>query len=148
MNRSSVMTTHFKPSKDRETQSTRMTTKKEKKKTTALHKKEPSSAVGDIEKWLAIRRKAGLRIDPKTAEVLWMYVQILDPYGVNPDLSPECQQVGRDYFARSPGSDVWVWFGDLPATTQNALWERHKSELAFPAGLSNGVSKRKAKRRK
>jgi hypothetical protein len=33
------------------------------------------------------------------------------------------------------GSDMWVWFGDLPDTTRNALWEKHKSKLAFPAGL-------------
>jgi hypothetical protein len=66
---------------------------------------------------------------------MYTYVQVLDPYGDNPDLPEECQQVGRDYFARSPGSDVWVWFGDLPDATRDALWKKHKRKLAFPAGL-------------
>lgn len=89
----------------------------------------------DIKKWLAIRKKAALKIDPKTAEVHWTYAQTLDPYGVVPNLPEECQQVGREYFACSPGSDIWVWFGDLPEVIQNALWKKHKSKLAFPAGL-------------
>jgi hypothetical protein len=81
------------------------------------------------EQWLALRKEAALKIDPETAEVEWTcYVQTLDPYGVE-------SQVGREYFARSPGSDIWVWFGDLPDATRDALWEKHKSRLAFPAGL-------------
>src|SRR5713226_5007729 len=54
---------------------------------------------------------------------------------VHPELPEEYQQVGRQYFARSPGSDIWVWFGDLPDATHTALWEKHKSKLAFSAGL-------------
>ena len=49
----------------------------------------------DVEQWLAIRKEAGLKIDPKTAEVEWRYAQTLGPYGVYPDLPEECQQVGR-----------------------------------------------------
>jgi hypothetical protein len=71
----------------------------------------------------ALRKAVGLQIDPETAEVEWTYAQ------------EEYQQVGREYFARSPGSDVWVWFGDLPEATRDALWKKHKSHLAFPAGL-------------
>jgi hypothetical protein len=41
----------------------------------------------------------------------------------------------RIYFARSPGSDIWVGFGDLPTATQDALWNTHEKKLAFPAGL-------------
>src|SRR5262249_28742418 len=85
--------------------------------------------------WLAIRKEAGLKIDPETAEVEWLYAQTLDPYGVYPELPEECQQVGREYFACSPGSDVWVNFGDLPEATRDALWKKHRSKLAFPAGL-------------
>ena len=85
--------------------------------------------------WLAIRKEAGLKIDPEIAEVDWIYAQTLDPYGVYPDLPEECQQVGREYFARSPGGDVWVNFGDLPKATRDALWKKHRSKLAFPAGL-------------
>jgi hypothetical protein len=85
--------------------------------------------------WLAARKEAGLKIDSETAEVDWCYAQTLDPYGIDDDLPEECWQVGREYFARAPGSDIWVWFGDLPAATRDALWNRHKSKLAFPAGL-------------
>jgi hypothetical protein len=88
-----------------------------------------------VEQWLAIRREAGLKIDPETAEVHWTYVPTVDPYCLDPDLPEEYQQVGREYFARSPGSDIWVRFGDLPEATRDALWEKHKRKLAFPAGL-------------
>jgi hypothetical protein len=83
----------------------------------------------------ALRKAVGLQIDPETAEVEWIYAQVLDPYGELPDLPEECRQIGRDYFARSPGSDLWIWFGDLPEATRVALWAKHKSKLAFPAGL-------------
>jgi hypothetical protein len=82
-----------------------------------------------IEQWLAIRKQAGLQIDPETAEVDWIFAQTLDPYGVDPDLPEECQQVGREYFARSPGSDIWVWFGDLPDATREALYKKHEHKL-------------------
>jgi hypothetical protein len=82
----------------------------------------------EVEEWLAIRKEAGLKIDPETAEVFWCYADVADPYGVKGDLIPEEYRgcIGRDSFARSPGSDVWVWFGDLPDATRNALWEKHK----------------------
>lgn len=89
----------------------------------------------NAKEWLAIRKRAALKIDPKTAEVTYTYAQTLDPYGVGPVLPKECQQVGREYFARSPGSKIWVWFGDLLDASEKALWKKHKSKLAFPAGL-------------
>jgi len=92
-----------------------------------------------VEQWLAIRKEAGLKIDPETAEVEWTYAQTLDPYGVDPDLPEELQQIGREYFARSPGSDVWVCFYDLPEATRDALWKKHRSKLAFPAGFEGFV---------
>jgi hypothetical protein len=104
-----------------------------------MHKSETPPSVADgqmtVEQWLALRKEAGLKIDPETAEVMWVYAQTLDPYGVYPDLPEECQQVGREYFARSPGSDIWVCFDDLPKTVHDALWKKHSSKLAFPAGL-------------
>jgi hypothetical protein len=87
------------------------------------------------EYWQAWRRTAGLSVDPKTAEVTWAYAQVVDSYGVSPEIPPECDCIGRAYFARSPGMDVWVEFGDLPDATREALWEKHKSQLGFPAGL-------------
>ena len=82
--------------------------------------------------WLAGRKEAGLKIDPETAEVEMRYAQTLDPYGVYPELPEQYRQVGREYFVRSPGSDVWVWFEDLPDAIRIALWEKNQSGLAFP----------------
>lgn len=64
--------------------------------------------------WLDKRKREALLIDPATAEVDWSFGQTLDPYGMIPDLPEKLQQVGREYFARRPGSDIWVHFGDLP----------------------------------
>jgi hypothetical protein len=95
----------------------------------------PMTEETTVEQWLAIRKEAALKIDPETAEVDWSYARTFDPYGLNlPDL-PEEYNVGRVYFARSRGSDIWVWFGDLPEATREALWQRHSRKLAFPAGL-------------
>jgi hypothetical protein len=78
-----------------------------------------------IEQWLAIRKEAGLKIDPATAEICTLYAQTLDPYGIYTEPPDECWQIGREYFARSPGSEIWVCFDDLPQATVDALWERH-----------------------
>ena len=87
------------------------------------------------EEWLATRKEEAPKIDPSIAEVEWRYAYTLDPYCVCPDLPAECKQVGREYFARNPSSDIWVSFHDLPVDTRDALWGRHKAQLAFPAGL-------------
>jgi len=83
----------------------------------------------------ALRKAVGLHIDPETAEVEWTYAQTLDPYGDGLDLPEEYRCVGREYFARSPGSDIWISFDDLPKGVREALWKKHQSKLAFPAGL-------------
>ena len=92
-----------------------------------------------VEQWLQIRRDEGAKINPETAEVQWFFAQTLDPYGVQPDIPDEYQQIGRAYFARNPGNDIWVWFGDLPVLTGDRLWEMHRSNLAFPTGLPSGA---------
>jgi hypothetical protein len=71
--------------------------------------------------WLAIRRVEGLRIDPATAEVVRQYGFDDDPYA----LGERYREDGEDFnFARSPGSDISVWFGDLPQAIEDALWKR------------------------
>ena len=82
-----------------------------------------------VEQWLAIRKEEALKIDPATAEVDWCYAQVVDPYGVCPDLPEEYDCVGRAYFARRPGSDIWVEFGDLPEATREALHHRCQPSL-------------------
>jgi hypothetical protein len=101
------------------------------------------SNMTDIERaeFRSTREKAGRQIDPETAEVFWDYAQTMDPYGIDPDLPEELQQIGREYFARAPGSKMWVWFGDLPEATSAALREKHKQNLAFPAGLRDALDR-------
>ena len=82
-----------------------------------------------VEQRLAIRREAALQIDPETAEVMWTYANLADPYGIYPD-GEEC--IGRVYFARPAGSDVWVDFGDLPDATVKALRKKQEFRRAFP----------------
>jgi|RhiMetStandDraft_4_1073278.scaffolds.fasta_scaffold114091_2 hypothetical protein len=81
----------------------------------------------EAKQWLAIRKEAGLKIDPETAHVTFGWADGLDPYGVG-NLEPEYRglSIGREYFARSPGSDIWVLFDDLSDATQKALWERRE----------------------
>ena len=86
------------------------------------------------EQWRAACKEAGQKIDPETAEVLWEHGSGLDPYGLHDLAGERDDYVQRNYFARSPGSETWVWFGDLPAAVRDALWEKHKSRLvAFPS---------------
>jgi hypothetical protein len=91
----------------------------------------------ELKEFRSVREEAGLKIDPATAEVDWEFAEVADPYGIRPDLPKEYQQVGRVYFARSSKDEIWVWFGDLPEATRDALWEKHKDEIAFPAGLES-----------
>jgi hypothetical protein len=81
-----------------------------------------------VNQFLAVRKEAGARLDPATAEVLCTHGQILDPYGVwGSDLSPEERCYGRQCFARATGSDAWVSFDDLPEETVKALRVRIKA---------------------
>jgi hypothetical protein len=73
--------------------------------------------------WLATRKEAAVKIDPETAEVFWEYGSVRDPYGLY-DLTDEEDNIGRNYFARSPESEVWVEFRDLPAPTRDRLRAR------------------------
>ena len=84
-----------------------------------------------IEQWLQVRKEEGRKIDPDTAEVWWNWAETGDPYGVYPHPPGEYQCVGRVYFGRSPGSDIWVSFKDLSDETRRQLWERLESGLAF-----------------
>ena len=87
----------------------------------------------------ARRAQAAQEIDPNTAEITWDYCLTLDPYGDYPDLQGELRQVGRENFARAPGSETWVWYGDLPEKTRDALRRLGKKDedwdsLAFLFG--------------
>lgn len=100
-------------------------------------KKKTADEIAEINRWLAIRQEEALNIDPDTAEVMWCHALDLDPYGVLDEweLPEEFHQVGRARFARAPGSDVWVEFGDLPDAVRQSLWNKYSRQLTFPAGL-------------
>lgn len=81
------------------------------------------------EEFLADRKAAAQRIDVETCEIMWEYIQILDPYGVEPDLPDEKLQVGRGYFVRSFESDGWVSVYDLPRGRASRVHDRIKKGL-------------------
>lgn len=87
-----------------------------------------------LEQWSALRKEAGVLIDPETAEVDWDYGVVGDPYDIG-RIPVDQKCTGRRYFAKSSGCDVWVAFSDLPRVTRNALWTKRESMLAFPAGI-------------
>jgi hypothetical protein len=99
-------------------------------------KKKTAAEKAEIKRWLEIRREEGLRIDPETAEVDWNYVQTLDPYGVLDEweLPEEFHCVGREHFARVPGSDIWVLFDDLPEETRAKLAHKEKPSFTIRGG--------------
>jgi hypothetical protein len=84
-----------------------------------------------VEEWLAIRREAALQIDPETAQVMWTYADVSNPYGIYPRC-PEMECIGRVWFARPSGSDVWVCFYDLPDATVKALMEKQEQRRTSP----------------
>ena len=60
-----------------------------------------------------------MRINPETAEVMWIYARKL-----------ECCVDGqgdawKKYFARAPGSDEWISFDDLPDEISMALGDKY-----------------------
>jgi hypothetical protein len=86
----------------------------------------------EIDGSTSARRAEGMRIVAETAEVeLFLMVEI-DPS----TFEPKFDRVRSGYFARAPGSDIWVEFCDLPDRTREKLWAAHEHKLAFPAGLS------------
>src|SRR5262245_33944785 len=78
-----------------------------------------------IEAFLAIRKEAAKAINPATAKVRSAYGRAFDPYGVDSELPDELRDcIGWNYFARTPGSKVWVSFDDLPASVVHELTRR------------------------
>ena len=90
---------------------------------------EKTPAQSELGEWLesqmeaedlpANQKEAGLKINPETAEVDW----------VEFDVSHSYPKVLREYYARAPESDIWVWFINLPKATETALWEKLKRKL-------------------
>jgi hypothetical protein len=88
-----------------------------------------ASRGAEIKAWLAVRKREAVRIDPTTAEVVWQHRYILDPYNVHV-LDDQEKVIGRVYFARQPGSDIWVSFDDLPEEVIGSLLSRKETSDA------------------
>ena len=72
------------------------------------------------------RESVRRQIDPEKATVFFVYGQVLDPYGDDPDLPEEEWCVGRQYFAVDPRDGVAVVLWDLPETTREALEQKRR----------------------
>lgn len=96
---------------------------------------ETPAMTAKAQQWLEIRRLEARKIEPETAKVMWAYTERTDPYGIQRVEPEEGPSVGRSYFARRPGANVWVAFADLDPATRSALWVKHRSKLAFPFEL-------------
>jgi hypothetical protein len=76
------------------------------------------------------REEVARRINPETANVFFIYGEVLDPYG-DGGLPEEASCVGRMFFAADPGDGVAVSFYDLPEVTREALdgkWQKANRE--------------------
>src|SRR5262249_30700496 len=70
----------------------------------------------EIAEYVAQRKQAGLLIDPETAEVEWWRANEQDPYAIGED-PEEMGCSNKCHFVRAPGSDMWIYLGDLPEAT-------------------------------
>jgi hypothetical protein len=82
------------------------------------------------------RQAIGERIAPATADVFFIYAQTLDPYGDDPHLPAELQQMGREFFTVDPGEDVAVWW--VTCRAQRGL--RSKPSGVLPMSKAGGNS--------
>ena len=73
------------------------------------------------QEWLAVQMAEGLKINLETAEVECYYEARFEHGVYYPRLPEECRGIGREYFARAPGSDIWVRFQNLPKATRERL---------------------------
>jgi hypothetical protein len=78
------------------------------------------------EEFLSERKAAGLKLDPATAEAIYLSACVTDPYGVYHD--PEDYCYGRVIFARAPGSKIWVSEYEIPTPILKAILARVANE--------------------
>ena len=93
--------------------------------------------ITDLDEYEAERerlRQIGLTIDPVTAETMFWYADVSDPYDILDREMYNENCYGRVRAARNPGGK-WVAFEDLPEATREALWKRDGHKLVFPYGL-------------
>jgi hypothetical protein len=89
-------------------------------------RRESENTQASKRRWLTMRKEEALKIDPETAEVFWQHGSVRNPYGLHP-VPYEEDFIWENYFARSPSSEVWVLFDDLPKAVCDRLWARIKA---------------------
>jgi hypothetical protein len=82
-----------------------------------------------VKDWLASRKAAALKIDPATALISHAYVYPANPYGVYSEIPDHAKEVTDDYYARAPGSKIWVYRGDLAKDTAHALEQKYQLDV-------------------
>lgn len=75
------------------------------------------------------RRDVGLRIDPSTAEVFFIYGEVGNPYGDH-EVDPAESCWGPQFFAFDPRERVAVHFWDLPEETERLLEAKQRKANA------------------
>ena len=80
------------------------------------------------EDFVALAKQTGSKIDPKTAEIIWGYENRVDPYGIAPKAADGSRETL--FYVYAPRSKIWVWIGDLPNQTRQALRLRLAKEAA------------------
>ena len=90
----------------------------------ALERLEAAMATPESKEWLESRKEIGRQINPEAVDVTWQFEPVLDPYRICKDLPDQLQLEGREYFARSLDTKVWVSFDDLPKSSRDRLWRR------------------------
>jgi hypothetical protein len=71
----------------------------------------------------AARQRAGAVIDPRSAEIMWGWAKVADPYD-ELDIPDEDSCTARTHYARASGESAWIAFIDIPGLIQMAIWER------------------------
>jgi hypothetical protein len=99
------------------------------------------------------RKEAGRKIDPQTAEVCWHYAYCIDPYGDRDEKEIEGIEesegvaitIGREYFAGTPGSDIWGG-PKICRKTRSArygdAWRRRRKDEHYDHGSKRGRTAR------
>lgn len=84
----------------------------------------------ELKEWNERKCAEGERIDPRTAEVMFLYTDVADPYYTARNDKERSGLIGRSFFARNLASTNWVYWDDLPAATQQALAaKRHEANV-------------------
>lgn len=73
-------------------------------------------------------RAAASEIDPHRAEIMWAYADVMDPYGI---LGCAYGCIGRVFYVRNPGSDIWVAEYDLPETVRSEFFNSGRRDRAI-----------------